>query len=313
MTDTYTGWDGKPYPWPPPNGWYEASDGRWWAPGTGPNPPAAPQQPAESAEQSFTAATTTSELGASTAQLPVTGDVGIAQSGTSPPGYDTQSMGDDMPHPPGDDDYDESERSGGFGRIAAIAIGVLALAGIGAAAFVVLGGDGNETAAAEDTSSTTAEPGEEGQTTEPTTDTTTDGETGPESTVDGETTSTETVSSEQPEDGSSTTIDGTSTTEEADSTTTAAPILDQVPEFRRLLADAGLTSDNLSDDDIRTFGASVCILANTAEDLDDYEDLRADRIEQTETELTSEELSLVVDSAVLAFCPDQAQRIGLGG
>ncbi len=39
MTTTYLAWNGQSYPWPPPDGWYEASDGRWWAPGTGPNPP----------------------------------------------------------------------------------------------------------------------------------------------------------------------------------------------------------------------------------------------------------------------------------
>ena len=50
MSNTYIGWDGKTYPWPPPEGWYHASDGRWWAPDTGPNPPsqaAQPQTPAQ--------------------------------------------------------------------------------------------------------------------------------------------------------------------------------------------------------------------------------------------------------------------------
>ena len=39
MSKTYLAWNGKPYHWPPPEGWYLASDQRWWAPDTGPNPP----------------------------------------------------------------------------------------------------------------------------------------------------------------------------------------------------------------------------------------------------------------------------------
>lgn len=36
MSDMYTAWNGQLYPNPPPEGWHKASDGRWWAPGTGP-------------------------------------------------------------------------------------------------------------------------------------------------------------------------------------------------------------------------------------------------------------------------------------
>ena len=38
MSNTYTAWNGEEYPWPPPEGWYEASDDRWWAKDTGPGP-----------------------------------------------------------------------------------------------------------------------------------------------------------------------------------------------------------------------------------------------------------------------------------
>ncbi len=40
---SYTAWDGESYEWPPPVGWYEASDQRWWPEGYGPPPPAAPE------------------------------------------------------------------------------------------------------------------------------------------------------------------------------------------------------------------------------------------------------------------------------
>lgn len=40
---SYTAWDDNLYAWPPPEGWYQASDGRWWPSGYGPavQPPAA--------------------------------------------------------------------------------------------------------------------------------------------------------------------------------------------------------------------------------------------------------------------------------
>ncbi len=36
MSTTYVAWNGESYRWPPPTGWYKASDDQWWAPGTGP-------------------------------------------------------------------------------------------------------------------------------------------------------------------------------------------------------------------------------------------------------------------------------------
>ncbi len=30
MTDTYVAWNGREYPWPPPAGWEQRSDGRYW-------------------------------------------------------------------------------------------------------------------------------------------------------------------------------------------------------------------------------------------------------------------------------------------
>ena len=37
MTElSYTAWDDNKYQWPPPDGWYQASDGKWWPEGYGP-------------------------------------------------------------------------------------------------------------------------------------------------------------------------------------------------------------------------------------------------------------------------------------
>ena len=48
MDSDYLAWNGERYVWPPPEGWYLASDGRWWAPDTGPDMDLSPL-PAESA------------------------------------------------------------------------------------------------------------------------------------------------------------------------------------------------------------------------------------------------------------------------
>ncbi|MDH3301663.1 MAG: hypothetical protein OES24_14260 [Acidimicrobiia bacterium] len=37
MNSDYVAWNGERYVWPPPEDWYLASDGRWWAPDTGPD------------------------------------------------------------------------------------------------------------------------------------------------------------------------------------------------------------------------------------------------------------------------------------
>lgn len=41
MTQTYLGWDDNEYPWPPPDGWYQAAEGKWWPEGYGPGAPEA--------------------------------------------------------------------------------------------------------------------------------------------------------------------------------------------------------------------------------------------------------------------------------
>jgi hypothetical protein len=38
MSGSYQAWNGRPYPWPPPEDWYQADDGRWWPAGHGPGP-----------------------------------------------------------------------------------------------------------------------------------------------------------------------------------------------------------------------------------------------------------------------------------
>ncbi len=56
MSQKYLAWNGEEYPWPPPEDWYEASDGRWWAPNSGPGPKVS-ETPASSEPSSSEAAT----------------------------------------------------------------------------------------------------------------------------------------------------------------------------------------------------------------------------------------------------------------
>ncbi len=37
MSNQYTAWNGQQYQGYPPSGWHQATDGRWWAPDTGPH------------------------------------------------------------------------------------------------------------------------------------------------------------------------------------------------------------------------------------------------------------------------------------
>ncbi|MGH1493677.1 MAG: hypothetical protein ACRBK7_30495 [Acidimicrobiales bacterium] len=56
MTEaSYTAWDDKQYVWPPPEGWYQASDEKWWPEGYGPQPSTPAETQTEAA--STTAAT----------------------------------------------------------------------------------------------------------------------------------------------------------------------------------------------------------------------------------------------------------------
>ncbi len=44
MSESYQAWDNNEYPWPPPEGWYQAPGGLWWPEGYGPGPAPAPTE-----------------------------------------------------------------------------------------------------------------------------------------------------------------------------------------------------------------------------------------------------------------------------
>lgn len=321
MTDTYTGWDGKSYPWPPPEGWYEASDGRWWAPGTGPNPPPIGAEPAATPPPSAMPSGAVDDVGR-TAQLPTyggaqaPGDVpgqGALQAGLTAPSHAARATtapptafgGGPPPHGPGGTtaEWDQppteqpAERSG-FARFLLVILGAIVALGVAGGAYFLLrddGGDGSDTAATDDTAADGTDP----------TDTSADDGSTDDGLGSDTTQGTETT---DPAAESSTTEAETTT---SDSTTTTADITAQVQQFRSILADNGLTSDGLSDDDISTFSTTFCIFAVASEGPTEYERFRSERVAEAESDLTNEELSTVIDAAVVVFCPDEAERLGI--
>ncbi len=63
MTEaSYTAWDDKLYQWPPPEGWYQATDGKWWPEGYGP-PPEPVSSPADRVGDDERVASTDTDTG----------------------------------------------------------------------------------------------------------------------------------------------------------------------------------------------------------------------------------------------------------
>lgn len=98
------------------------------------------------------------------------------------------------------------------------------------------------------------------------------------------------------------------------STDDPAVVSARVQRFRSLASDIDVTSEAVTDDDIARFGRTLCTVAEVidggdytgfrAEVIDDYDDLDDNR-------LSTEELGQAVDAAIEAFCPGQADRLGL--
>ena len=342
MTDTYTGWDGKDYPWPPPDGWYEASDGRWWAPGTGPNPP--PDTPAPpSRPRSFSPGDLgdgyddpsgpdprTAQLASAASRRPAYDEPDTALSGgpshTPPGGVDygatstfaagdlpgpggpattrTPAIDGSLP-PPGSGHRPDlgAAPPGGGRKFLFLALGVvLALVVLGGAYVFLSGGDDEAASGGASTTATSAD-GASPESTAPTS--------GSDSTVAGQTTSTD-------GDGSASTTETTDTDGSTDSTdgsgasTTVAVDPTEIDQFRSILRDNGLTSDKLTDADVLGFGNSFCDVAASSDSPEVFDGFRQDAIESTaNTTLEPEELGMVIDTAIVAFCPEEAERLGI--
>lgn len=299
MSDTYIGWDGHPYPWPPPDGWYLASDGRWWAPGSGPGPYQAAQ-----------AAGTGAGAGAGllmgdTASMPtMRAEPEVTPGASNPYGPPTHAssvrrFSDDPAPLPLTADFDppapSAAAAGGAGpnRLLLVAAGVLALLALGAG--IVLLNSGNDDPATDDASAAV--------TTQPTGTAAAPEPTNPDPAATDTTPVTDTTAATD-------TTPGTDTAPPVDSTLTAQGA-QLVADFRALLVANELTSDQLTDLQIQTFGTSFCIFAQESATPADFDGYRQEAIDRTETALDPVSLALVIDVAVTVFCPDEATRLGI--
>lgn len=313
MTATYVAWNGQHYAWPPPEGWYEATDGRWWAPGTGPGPAVAAPPPGspdpgpsspgsahpghsapgavDSGPSSY-APTNPAEApyqGQTPQPTVLTGPQAASQT-TALPGYG-------HPGPPGGGyaandriDFGDTPQPRGsgtsrFGLLIGVAVFAALLAG---GLFLVLRdrdtttgevGAGTEADAPLEETTAPAPPSSEPTTTPPTT-------VAPPSTAAGDTAA-------------------------GAGDTTGAADDEKAARFREVLAQSGLDNVDLDDQEILAYAPTLCLLAASAPTLEAYTSLRDSTVAGTATGLDADQLNVVIDAAVIAFCPEDAERIGL--
>ncbi len=127
-------------------------------------------------------------------------------------------------------------------------------------------------------------------------------------TTTASTTSTATTTTTAP-----TSSDTTSTIESEEVTPTSAtiPKAQVVSKFRESLASNGLNSSVLTDDDIVKFGEDFCFVASNSKDRSEYDTEAQAAIDDSASQLSDEELRLIIDTAVVVSCPDQAERLNV--
>jgi hypothetical protein len=359
MTSNYEAWNGELYEWPPPDGWYRASDGRWWAQGTGPGP----AEQASTVDVEVDAATRVMYQPESdpvttldTAPKPVppmhrTGPIpvvdvarqwpesqdegyaaagkGFATNGVSSSDIDrTTPLLADSTGPVSVVTHDEGKRPlRPFGLHPAVLVaGLLVLAAIGVAVVLAAasGNDGDLATTDDPTvvdgeeagdGSTAESQGGDGQSADGADDAMSVGDQGMSDgqSMDGSMDS-EADSMADPMGDGGDSGDGTATTtgQGTSDTVDLTQNLEAVTEFRATLDELGITSGDLSAEEIVTFGQSACGYATGSDGLDSYVETRDEALAAADNEeLTVEELSSVVDAAVRVFCPVEATRLGL--
>lgn len=85
-----------------------------------------------------------------------------------------------------------------------------------------------------------------------------------------------------------------------------------VAGYREALAARDLVSADLSDDDLTRFGYAACVFAASAESPADFDTFRSAAVADADSSLTDAEMAVVVDTAVIVFCPADADRLGVG-
>lgn len=318
MTATYVAWNGEPYPWPPPDGWYQADDGRWWAPGSGPDPHRG-TAPDAGLHQSGSEAVTehqgqdqqtvlnsarrntlpgfdevTRSLAAAAAETEAEGHrITAGQAGSNEPSEHDRHGG-------GGHRRDGTRGVSGGAVVWLTGLGLVVLLGAGLGFLAVRNpGTGSNTP-----STTALVSGEAAPPTTLLIDDRTQTEPPPSTTT---TQSTTTQSTTPPLTEQSTLNDQTSAT-------TTAPTPDNealVAAWRSELAGHNIDSDALSDVDIIDFGKSFCVFAVVSIDSDEFDEFRDKAQTGVAGSLTEPQLNAAIDAAVITFCPEDAARLGI--
>ena len=276
---TYTAWNGDEKPWPPPENWYRAADGRWWHPAYGPDDPPdevhdideilvtetedpeAEPEPEDPEPEPIPVLGPEAEPELEDPEpQPVVARAAMAPPTTPEPEADRSSI--PQPVPAADNAPRRSRRA----RHAALLVAGAAIMSAIAATPILLRDNGSDPVPT--------------RTTEP---------------------------------AAATETAGTDT--QADSGPTDAAGAGAVGRFRADLNDHGLSTDDLTDDQIEAFASAYCARAAVIEDQAAYEELRenaVDTIEAGQTNLTPDQLGTTIAAAIIAFCPEESERLGIG-
>ena len=356
METSYTAWDGEELPWPPPENWYRAEDGRWWHPAHSPeDPPNASDDRAEGGDgeganddpdraPSVVVVGTRTEPGSlPSEQLPYwnvspqpdrpSNSDDDVRFNRSPPNADIDVPGlsdrADVPNPrraavapadlrssqrthgeadqihhttvshvrlgQGDDDRPDDDEPGRFswrstGLLLASAATVLVLFLFARAGDDVTQADqpSDENADATTADSTGASEAA-GMIMEPSAlETGAQSSPGPDLRDGG--------------DGDQGAVGAA-----AQAGTAAARISD----FRVQLESRGLLTGRLTDDQISAFASTYCVYAGGAESSEAFDQLRAESVAGSTSALNEDQLNLTISTAVVVFCPEDADRLGI--
>ena len=211
------------------------------------------------------------------------------------------------------DDFEGSGRTWALGIMAVAAAGLIAVAGI--FTFTdVFGGDDSETAATDDdvaspiTSAEGSQAPTDGGSTASSTDASALNANSPDDATDA------TLDTQDPSAGPDTTDNGSVDSDSNNPTGTSVLAADStqlVDDFRLRLTNNGLTTGSLLPYELTNFGNSFCGFARESATTTEFSEVRARAIENATSDLAINELNLVIDAAIVTFCPAEADRLGI--
>ena len=336
MVTGYTAWNGEDRPWPPPENWYRAADGRWYHPAHGPeNPPDADD---DLDEADHTPTVRRESTGSSANRLRNrTADDGAEEPRDALPVWETTSQTDDgdttvepnvghpqdaavvhneetvsrsEPAPSAGEGPRAGSRSGRSWTTAAV-IGVIVL-GIAILAQVMISRSGTDVTSAADSDDADTPAATEGTEDSATTASTVTTENTEDTGVDGDETDDSAADTTALTDTDVSAVDADQGAAGADDTPEADPeVAAKIAGFRLQLRDRDLVTDELTDNQITTFASTYCVYAAGAEDRAAFDELRQVAVATSASDLTPAQLNLTITAAIITFCPDESERLGI--